>query len=130
MRNWKKIVAVCVIIVAIAAGILFWAYRHPSYDYEASGTLTSIPTICKVDTYFNLPVPYDITVNWHEWAEALISQHYLYEENYISHEVIYNTYVRDGETIVEFFGTGTTDNNEQLQIRDKVILPYELYGVK
>ena len=128
MKKSIKIIIIVFSVVILIGASLFWMYRNPKFDYESEEKLKSIPTICVVETYFNMPVPVDISENWHEWGETLVEYHFLYEQKYESHDVNYKTTLKNGETIVEFTGNGTKADGETEEIYDMVVLPFELYG--
>ena len=124
-----KIILIAVFAAIVIIGSAFYGmYRHPKYHYEQSGKLKAVPTVCAVETYFGMPVPKDIALNWHEWAERLVSQHYLYEGEYTSHDVSYETSTEKDSTTIVFWGTGTKEDGAVEQIQDTVTLPFRLYG--
>ena len=128
MRKTQNILTAVIAAAVITGSVLFGLYRHPRYHYSKSGTLTAVPTACAVETYFGMPVPENIALNWRAWAETLVSQHDLYEHTFASHDVSYETSTENESTTIVFQGTGTKEDGSVEQIHDTVTLPFQLYG--
>lgn len=127
MKEKHKVWAVAIVFILVVCGIVYWRYRHPVYEYQKDGVLTADSGIVvTTDT----PIPKDIAENSRKWAEALRAQDALYTKKFLSHDVRYSTTVRDGETILDFQGTGVTADQENVGIQDTVTLPFVLYGAQ
>ena len=130
MKKGRKPILIILLTVMVPALGLFYAYRHPRYDYSASGKLSSQPTLCAARPYFGLPIPEDIRDHWLEWAEALVAQNDRYAYQYSSFEADYDTVLEEGTTVITFTGNGIKEDGTQEKISDTIILPFRLYGLE